>query len=413
MDVTIAVLAGLVLLLGAGVAFLVPRIARGRQLEDRLDATLRAETRAIREEAETRGRDLRQEVGGALRGLADSLQGRVDALTTRLDDRLDRFGQDFTQSGEALRGTVEGRLDKLRAENAAKLEEMRTTVDDKLQSTLEKRLGESFNLVGQQLEQVHRGLGEMQSLAADVGGLKKVLANVKTRGGWGEVQLGSLLEQMLHPDQYVRNARVRADSNDVVEFAVHVPGQAALLPIDAKFPTEDYERLLAALDAGDSEAIDEAGRAIEARIRLEARRIASKYIEPPATTDVAVMFLPTEGLYAEVARRPGLLSELMQQHRVTVTGPTTLGAILTTIQWGGRAFAIQQRSADVARLLEKAKNEFGKFSQVIDKVQKQIDQAAKLLDSEVGVRTRAIERTLRDVEVDALPAADGTQDKLL
>jgi len=253
----------------------------------------------------------------------------------------------------------------------------------------------------------------MQSLAADVGGLKKVLSNVKTRGGWGEVQLGSLLEQMLHPDQYVRNARVRADTNDFVEFAVHVPGQGALLPIDAKFPTEDYERLLAAFEAGDADAIDEAGRAIEARIRLEARRIASKYIDPPATTDVAVMFLPTEGLYAEVARRPGLLSELMQQHRVTVTGPTTLGAILTTIQWGSRAFAIQQRSADVARLLEKAKTEFGKFTQVIDKVQKQIDLAAKTLDSEVGVRSRAIERTLRDVEVEALPATDDTQDKLL
>jgi DNA recombination protein RmuC len=413
MDLTIAVLAGLVLLLGAGVAFLVLRVARIRQIEDRLDATLRGETRAIREEAETRGKDLRQEVGGALRGLTDSLQTRVDALTTRLDDRLDRFGQDFTQAGEALRGTVEGRLDKLRAENAAKLEEMRATVDEKLQSTLEKRLGESFNLVGQQLEQVHRGLGEMQSLAADVGGLKKVLANVKTRGGWGEVQLGSLLEQMLHPDQYVRNAKVRGDSNDVVEFAVHVPGQAALLPIDAKFPIEDYERLLAAFEAGDSDAIEEAGRGIEARIRLEAKRIASKYIEPPATTDVAVMFLPTEGLYAEVARRPGLLSELMQQHRVTVTGPTTLGAILTTIQWGGRAFAIQQRSADVARLLEKAKTEFGKFTAVIDKVQKQIDLAAKTLDSEVGVRSRAIERTLRDVEVEALPATDGSQDKLL
>ncbi len=412
MDVTIAVLAGLVLLLGAGVAFLVTRVARIQQIEDRLDATLRAETRAIRDEAETRGKDLREEVGGAVRGLADSLQSRVDTLTARLDDRLDRFGQDFNQAGLALRGTIEGRLDRLREENAAKLDQMRATVDEKLQSTLEKRLGESFNLVGQQLEQVHRGLGEMQSLAADVGGLKKVLANVKTRGGWGEVQLGSLLEQMLHPDQYVRNARVRADTQDFVEYAVYVPGQAALLPIDAKFPTEDYERLLAAHEAGDADAIDEAGRAIETRIRLEARRIASKYIEPPATTDVAVMFLPTEGLYAEVARRPGLLSDIMQQNRVTVTGPTTLGAILTTIQWGGRAFAIQQRSADVARLLEKTKTEFSKFGAVIEKVQKQIDQAAKTLDSEVGVRSRAIERTLREVEVEALPPPSD-QEKLL
>jgi DNA recombination protein RmuC len=413
MDPTIAVLAGLVLLLGAGVAFLVLRVARTQQIEDRLDATLRTETRTIREEADARSKDLRQEVGGALRGLTDSLQTRVDALTTRLDDRLDRFGQESTQASEALRGTVEGRLDKLREENAAKLEEMRATVDEKLQSTLEKRLGESFTQVGLQLEQVYRGLGEMQSLAADVGGLKKVLSNVKTRGGWGEVQLGSLLEQMLHPDQYVRNAKVRADSNDFVEFAVHVPGQGAVLPIDAKFPTEDYERLIAAHEAGDVEAIDEAGRAIESRIRLEAKRIAAKYIDPPATTDVAVMFLPTEGLYAEVARRPGLLSDIMQQSRVTVTGPMTLGAILTTIQWGGRAFTIQQRSADIARLLEKAKTEFSKFTAVIDKVQKQIDQAAKTLDTEVGVRSRAIERTLREVEIEALPPPDGSQDKLL
>jgi DNA recombination protein RmuC len=413
MDPTIALLAGLAAVLGAGVLFLATRVAQIARIEDRLDATLRAETRAIREEADARGRDLRQEVGGALRGLTDSLQGRVDALTTRLDDRLDRFGQEQAQSGEALRGTVERRLDTLRQENAVKLDEMRATVDEKLQSTLEKRLGESFSLVGQQLEQVHRGLGEMQTLAADVGGLKKVLANVKTRGGWGEVQLGALLEQMLHADQFVRNAKVRADSNDIVEFAVHVPGQGALLPIDAKFPIEDYERLLAAIEAGDPPAIDEAGRAIESRIRLEARRIAAKYIDPPATTDVAVMFLPTEGLYAEVARRPGLLSDLMQQHRVTVTGPTTLGAILTTIQWGGRAFAIQQRSADVARLLEKAKTEFGKFSGVIEKVQKQIDLAAKTLDTEVGQRTRAIERSLREVEVEALPAPGDSQDKLL
>ncbi len=419
------------------------RLGKVETLVDRLERTMREETRTMREEAEGRGRALREEIGGTVRSFAELQQASARDLRAEVTKTLNQVGDDIratdAQLSEAmrerltamagqlaalveastsqqrdLRATVEGRLDKLREENAQKLEEMRRTVDEKLHDTLEKRLGESFSLVSERLDQVHKGLGEMQTLAAGVGDLKRVLSNVKTRGSWGEVQLGALLEQMLHPDHYVKNARVRRDSGEVVEYAVRLPGQGTdaapvLLPIDAKFPVEDYERLTAAFEAGDVVAIDSAGRALEARIRTEARRIADKYIEPPTTTDFAIMFLPTEGLYAEVIRRPGLVSELQAQGRVVVTGPTTLGALLNSLQIGFRTLAIQQRSGDIARVLEKTKTEFGKFTLVIEKVQKQIDLASRTLDDEVGRRSRAIERTLRDVQAEAVagPASEG------
>ncbi|QEX14946.1 hypothetical protein FRZ44_02220 [Hypericibacter terrae] len=505
---------------------------------ERMERTYRSETNLMRDEAEARGKALREEVGGTIRGFSDSIQARVDDLSSRLEERLRSFGAqevenaialrdqigvtlkqvgddlrktaallsqqqeerlialtstvdklnqdsatqsslfrtsieerfnafrkdnaesalairteaatqavalqeavaanlnrvgadlrenakslvDALQKGlgsvgaqiaslieangkqqEALRQVVEGRLDKLREENTNKLEEMRKTVDEKLQGTLEKRLGESFSVVSERLERVHQGLGEMQNLATGVGDLKRVLTNVKVRGGWAEVQLGALLEQMLSPDQYVKNARVKEHSSEVVEYAVRLPGNAEedgalLLPIDAKFPHEDYDRLVDALERGDVTAVEIAGNQLEARIKAEAKRICDKYIEPPQTTDFAIMFLPTEGLYAEIVRRPGLADYIQRQHRVAISGPTTLTVLLHSFQMGFRTLAIQKRSSEVWRILGEAKAEFGKYGEVIDKVRKQLVTASNSLD-DVGVRSRAIERKLRGVEV--------------
>jgi DNA recombination protein RmuC len=369
---------------------------------ERTERTIRAETNVMREEAAARGKALREEVGTSIRGFGDSLQQRMDGFGKAIDALTERNEQRV----EALRKTIEERLDKLREENGAKLEQMRQTVDEKLQGTLEKRLGESFAVVSERLEKVHQGLGEMQSLATGVGDLKRVLTNVKMRGGWGEVQLGALLEQMLTPEQYRAQARIGAGN---VDYAVRLPGQDSdggevLLPIDAKFPHEDYDRLVDAIERGDGEALEAAGRALELRIKTEAKRICDKYVVPPATTDFAIMFLPTEGLYAEVVRRPGLANTLQQQHRVLVTGPMTLGALLNSLQMGFRTLAIQQRSSEVWKVLGEAKAEFGKYGGIIDKLKKQLDAAANTVD-DVGVRTRAIERKLRDVQAIEVPAA--------
>jgi DNA recombination protein RmuC len=368
---------------------------------ERTERTIRGETNVMREEAAARGKALREEVGNTIRGFGDSLQQRIDgfgktigALTERNEQRL-----------EALRASIEERLDKLRHENAGKLEEMRQTVDEKLQGTLEKRLGESFAVVSERLEKVHQGLGEMQNLATGVGDLKRVLTNVKMRGGWGEVQLGALLEQMMTPDQYRAQARIGSGN---VDYAVRLPGQDSdgevLLPIDSKFPHEDYERLVDAHERGDGDAFEAAGRALELRIKTEAKSICDKYVAPPTTTDFAIMFLPTEGLYAEVLRRPGLADLLQRQHRVLVTGPTTLGALLNSLQMGFRTLAIQQRSSEVWKVLGEAKVEFGKYGGIIDKLKKQLDAAANTVD-DVGVRTRAIQRKLKDVQAIEAPAA--------
>lgn len=303
-------------------------------------------------------------------------------------DRLDK-----------LRDTVQERLDYLREENSAKLEQMRATVDEKLQGTLEKRLGESFKLVSDRLEKVHQGLGEMQNLATGVGDLKRVLSNVKLRGTWGEVQLGALLEQMLTPEQYKRNVKVRPTSDSIVEYAVRLPGEddEVLIPIDSKFPIEDYDRIILASENGDLLALEEASRQLELRIKKEAKDISDKYINPPATTDFAIMFLPTEGLYAEVLRRPGLLYDIQQKYRVNISGPTTLGAFLNSLQMGFRTLAIQKRSGEVWRVLGEAKQEFAKYGDVMDNLKKKLEQASQVVD-DVGVRTRAIERKLRGVE---------------
>ncbi|MGE5160069.1 MAG: DNA recombination protein RmuC [Betaproteobacteria bacterium] len=307
-----------------------------------------------------------------------------------------------------VRATLQTQLATLQQGNETKLDQMRATVEEKLQTTLEARLGESFRLVSERLEQVHKGLGEMQTLAAGVGDLKRVLTNVKTRGGFGEVQLAALLEQVLTRDQYEANVATRPGSRERVEFAIRLPKgeQPCWLPIDAKFPIEDYERLHQAQERADLPAVEEAGRALENRIKLEARRIGEKYVEVPHTTDFALLFLPTEGLYAEVLRRPGLVASLQREQRVVVTGPTTLWAILNSLQMGFRTIAIEQRSAEVWRVLGAVKSEFGKFGEVLARVKDQLQAASNTIEK-AETRTRQMDRALKTVE--ALPVEQSVQ----
>jgi DNA recombination protein RmuC len=303
-----------------------------------------------------------------------------------------------------VRGTLNAQLRDMQQGNEAKLEQMRATVEEKLQTTLEARLGESFRLVSERLEQVHRGLGEMQALAQGVGDLKKVLGNVKTRGAFGELQLAALLEQMLTADQYAANVATRPGSREAVEFAVRMPGggdgATVWLPIDAKFPTEDYERLLAAHELADRAAVAVATAALERRIRLEAQTIRSKYVEPPYTTDFAILFLPTEGLFAEVLRCPGLSDALHRDLRVVIAGPTTLCAMLNALQMGFRTLALQRRSAEVWQVLGAVKTEFGKFGEVLSRLKTQLASASNTID-QAETRTRVMTRALREIE--ALP----------
>ena len=307
---------------------------------------------------------------------------------------------------EKLRETLSGSLEQLRKDNEAKLEQMRATVDEKLQGTLEKRLGESFKIVSDRLELVHKGLGEMQTLATGVGDLKRVLTNVKSRGGWGEVQLGALLGDMLTPDQFAANVAVQPGSAERVEYAVKLPGKGdgepVWLPVDAKFPHEDYDRLLTAQESGVAEEIERAATALERAVRLQAKTICAKYVHPPHTTDFAIMYLPTEGLFAEVIRRPGLMVDLQQSQRVMVTGPTTLAAILNSLQMGFRSVAIEKRSSEVWQVLGKAKAEFRKYGEVWDRLGKQL-AAAQNTVADGGKRTRALERSLRQVETLDVP----------
>jgi DNA recombination protein RmuC len=309
--------------------------------------------------------------------------------------------EELTKSLESVRSIVDLRLKELQRDNAQQIDRMRATVDEKLQGTLEKRLGESFKLVSERLELVHQGLGAMQQLASDVGGLQKVLANVKTRGGWGEVQLGALLEQVLTSDQFARNVKTRDDSAENVEFAIKLPGDEngaqVWLPIDAKFPTEDYQRLLAAQEKGDADLVESAMKSLETQLRKSAKDICTKYINPPRTTDFALMFLATEGLYAEAIRRVGLVEQVQRDCRVVFAGPTTLVALLNSLQMGFRTLAIQKRSSEVWNLLAGVKTEFGKFGEALSGVKDKLDQAAKKME-DVDVRSRAIARKLRDVE---------------
>ena len=444
-DPILLVLALLTLAAVAAVAFVLPaRVAAAARaaLADRLDAVERGlerveragrdEAAAGRAEAARAGEALRDQLRVTLNDGADATLRALTLFGERLDAAraeaaetaaklraevvlsLKTVGDSNERRMEALRATVHEQLGKVRDENAARLEKIRQTVDEQLQGTLEKRLGEAFARVGERLDAVHRGLGEMQALAQGVGDLKKVLTNVKARGTFGEVQLAALLEQILTPDQYAANVAPRKESGERVEFAIRMPGRAdgddeVLLPIDAKFPTEDYQRLVDAAEAGDAVGVEAASKALEARLKSCARDIRDKYLAPPRTTDFAILFLPTEGLYAEVLRRPGLLETLAREYSVTLAGPTTLAAILSSLRMGFSTLAIQKRSSEVWSVLGAVKAEFGKFGIVLDQVEKKLHEASNKI-GEVRKRGRAIDRKLRDVQ--ALPSASPQQSLL-
>ncbi|MGB2904548.1 MAG: DNA recombination protein RmuC [Candidatus Dechloromonas phosphoritropha] len=381
---------------------------------ERLERELREElARGRREDAEEAFRD-REERAQSATLLGQAVTTQVGQFGTAQSERLEAFARELNRFSlglderfERLRISVEGRLTAIQADNASKLEEMRRTVDEKLHTTLEQRLGESFKLVSDRLEQVHRGLGEMQSLAAGVGDLKRVLSNVKTRGTWGEVQLAALLEQLLTADQFAANVATRPNSNERVDFAIRLPGKSdgvvVWLPIDAKFPVEDYQRLIDAQERGEMGLVEEASKAIEVRLKAEARSIHEKYVAPPHTTDFALLYLPTEGLYAEALRRPGLADTLQREWRVSLAGPTTLAALLNSLQMGFRTLAIEQRSAEVWAVLGAVKSEFGKFGEALAHTRKKLDEASNSI-SKAETRTRQLSRKLSEVE--ALPASD-------
>ena len=345
-------------------------------------------------------------------GLATDLAKRLETIDRSLRDEFSRNREEagasaknqreeLARSLEGVRSIVDVRLRQLQDDNAMQIDKMRATVDEKLQGTLEKRLGESFKLVSERLEQVHQGLGAMQQLASDVGGLQRVLTNVKTRGGWSEWQLGVLLDEMLTPEQFAKNIKMRDDTDERVEFAIKLPGDEngapVWLPIDAKFPMEHYDRLAAAQEKGDPGAVETSIKTLETQLKRCAKDICEKYINPPKTTDFALLFLPSEGLYAEAIRRVGLVQNVQRDCRVTFVGPTTLAALLNSLQMGFRTLAIQKRSSEVWNLLAAVKTEFGKFGDSLSAVKEKIDQASRKME-DVDVRSRAITKKLRDVE---------------
>jgi DNA recombination protein RmuC len=387
---------------------LVRRLELLNQAQEREARVAREEIARNRDENATAAKAQREELSGALQRLGETTVKSIADVGSMLKAPIENVVGQTTKLSEsnearleALRSTVDLRLKQLQEDNSQQIDRMRATVDEKLQGTLEKRLGESFKLVSDRLEQVHQGLGAMQQLASDVGGLQKVLTNVKTRGGWGEVQLGALLEQVLTADQFARNVRTRDDSNENVEFAIKLPGDEngapVWLPIDAKFPVEDYHRLVAAQEQGDVAAIDSSMKGLETQLRKSAKDICGKYINPPRTTDFGILFLPTEGLYAEAIRRIGLVEQVQRECKVIFAGPTTLAALLNSLQMGFRTLSIQKRSSEVWNLLAAVKTEFGKFGDALSSVKDKLDQASRHVDA-VAVRSRVITKRLRDVE---------------
>jgi DNA recombination protein RmuC len=391
-----------------------PLEALERALE-RLERAGREEAARGRAESAAMAQASREELGASLKRFNDSVLYTLTCLSEAQKKEVETLtAQIAAQTGsgqarlEALKDAVEARLAALQEQNGRKLEELRRTVDEQLQTTLERRLDESFRMVSSQLEQVHRGLGEMQALASGVGDLRKVLSNVKTRGTWGEIQLGALLEQALAPGQYEANMAPR-DGGERVEFALRLPGRgdgaedAVWLPIDSKFPTESYQRLLEAEERADAAAMEEAGRELEAAVKRCAKDVSGKYLNPPRTTDFAILFLPTEGLFAEVLRRPGLADHLQTRCRVVVAGPTTLWSLLNSLQMGFRTLAIQKRTSEVWNLLAAVKTEWSRYGDLLAKVQKKLQEASDTM-SQAATRTRAIGRRL--VEVQTLPAPE-------
>ena len=409
------------------VVILVFRSWRGTQTRE-----IRDELRAAREETSVAARGQREEMAAALKAGMDSINVASQAAATTQQAHLEGMTKqlknltDSNQTGlDRVRSTFDARIKEMQEGNEKKLEEMRKTVDEKLHETLEKRLGESFKVVSERLEAVHKGLGEMQNLANGVGDLKRVLTNVKARGTWAEVQLGALLEQTLTNGQYEKNVCVKKGASERVEFAIRLPGPKddpdtpLWLPIDSKFPQEDYLRLQAAAETGDPKAVEEATAALGRAVRVAAKDINDKYVDPPATTDFAIMFLATEGLYAEVVRQPDLVEDLQRTYRVIVAGPMTLTAILSSLRMGFQTLAIEQRASEVWRILGAVKTEFGKFNDVLDRVKRQLETASRTIE-DTGRRTRAMEKKLREVEqapdadasrILALPAADDFDDE--
>lgn len=355
--------------------------------------------RANREEITNSIISLNEQIIKTMTQLAHLQKGQLEIFASQLNKLVIQNEERFNK----LEEKINSHLTSIKESNEKKLEEMRLVVDEKLQQTLEKRLGESFQLVSDRLEIVHKGLGEMQTLATGVGDLKRVLTNIKTRGTWGEVQLGTLIDQVLAPDQYSKNVEIVSNSGQRVEFAIKLPGRSenkndvVWLPIDAKFPFEDYQRLIDAQDIGNLILVEEYSKEIEKRIKENAKSISSKYISPPYSTDFAIMFLPIEGLYAEVLRRPGLTDSIQKEYRVMITGPTNLSALLNSLQMGFRTLAIEKRSSEVWKLLGLVKSEFGKFGDLLEKTQSKLDQASKQI-GEATTKTRSIERKLRDVQ---------------
>jgi len=377
---------------------------------ERLERELRTELANARAETTQNAKSARDELATNLAQFTQALQSQLASIASLQNERLATLTQSNEQRMEAVRATVESRLELLRTDNAQKLDQMRNTVDEKLHETLELRLGERFKMVSDRLEQVHKGLGEMQSLATGVGDLKKVLTNVKSRGGWGEVQLGALLDEMLSPGQYARNVATVPGRREIVEYAVKFPGRSedgtpCWLPIDCKFPLEDYRRLQEAIDRADVGMVEQSRKALEDFFKLEARKIRDKYIEPPHTTDFAILFIPTESLYAEAVSRPGLAESLQRDYRVMLAGPMNLAALLNSLQLGFRTLAIEKSSTEVWRVLGAVKTEFGRFGELLAKAKQKLDAVGTTLD-DASRKSTTIARKLRDVETLPQPEAD-------
>jgi DNA recombination protein RmuC len=395
-----------------------------RDAQERTDRSVREEIARLRSETQTSAQQERTELASSLKSFGDSVQKSMAEIAGLQCNQMEGFSGQLAlltttneQKIEAVRLLVDEKLKQIQEDNTRQLDRMRETVDEKLQSTLEKRLGESFKQVSERLEQVHQGLGDMRNLAAGVGDLKKVLTNVKARGTWGEVQLGALLEEILSPEQYARNVKINENSSDFVEFAIKLPGQGAdgtdplWIPVDAKFPVEDYSRLLDAQDKADAVAADDAARQLETGIKKAAKDIAQKYLAPPKTTDFGIMFLPSEGLYAEIIRRTALVQLLQREYHIVVSGPSTFAAFLNSLQMGFRSLAIQKRSGEVWKVLGEIKTEFGKYGDLLDAVHKKLVNATDSMD-DVRKRSRAIQRRLRNVqELPGVPTEVLPEDK--
>jgi DNA recombination protein RmuC len=387
------------------------RLTALQEAQERTDRAVRNEITNFRAEIQNQSHQERAELAASLTSFGDSVGARMAEIAGLQRSQLEGFDARLSvltvtneQKMDAVRLIIDEKLKQIQEDNTRQLDRMRETVDEKLQGTLEKRLGESFKQVSERLELVHQGLGDMRNLAAGVGDLKKVLTNIKTRGTWGEVQLGALLEEILAPEQYEKNVRISEHSGEAVEFAIKLPGHGAqvgdhvLIPLDAKFPVEDYQRLLEAQENADAGAAEEAARFLETRIKKEAKDIFSKYISPPRTTDFGIMYLPSEGLYAEVIRRTALVQVLQREYHVVVSGPSTFAAFLNSLQMGFRSLAISQRSGEVWKVLGEVKNEFDKFGLTLDAVRKKLEQATNSMD-DVQKKSRTIQRKLRSVQI--------------